>query len=126
MHKSTTTIKDKQARDIILRSADEKDAESLLDFLKITAAETPFLLREPDEIAFASSAMVGFVSELTSLAADMIVIVIFVPVSPSGTGNTFSSFIQSFFESRFLAPARNILARSFELMLVISTFCSPP
>ena len=38
MHKSTTTIKDKQARDIILRSADEKDAESLLDFLKITAA----------------------------------------------------------------------------------------
>ena len=35
--------------------------------------------------------MVGFVSELTSLAADMIVIVIFVPVSPSGTGNTFSS-----------------------------------
>jgi len=83
-------------------------------------------LKEPDEIAFASSAMVGFVSELTSLAADMIVIVIFVPVSPSGTGNTFSSFIQSFFESRFLAPARNILARSFELMLVISTFCSPP
>ena len=52
MHKSTTTIKDKQARDIILRSADEKDAESLLDFLKIRAAETPFLLREPDEIAF--------------------------------------------------------------------------
>ena len=31
MHKSTTTIKDKQARDIILRSAEEKDAESLLD-----------------------------------------------------------------------------------------------
>lgn len=51
MHKSITTIKDKQDREIILRSAEEKDAESLLDFLKITAAETPFLLREPDEIA---------------------------------------------------------------------------
>lgn len=50
MHKSITTIKDKQDREIILRSAEEKDAESLLDFLKITAAETPFLLREPDEI----------------------------------------------------------------------------
>lgn len=51
MHKSITAIKDKQDREIILRSAEEKDAESLLDFLKITAAETPFLLREPDEIA---------------------------------------------------------------------------
>lgn len=51
MHKSITTIKDKQDREIILRSAEEKDAEFLLDFLKITAAETPFLLREPDEIA---------------------------------------------------------------------------
>lgn len=51
MHKSIKTIKDKQDREIILRSAEEKDAESLLDFLKITAAETPFLLREPDEIA---------------------------------------------------------------------------
>lgn len=50
MHKSITTIKDKQDREIILRSAEEKDAEFLLDFLKITAAETPFLLREPDEI----------------------------------------------------------------------------
>ena len=45
MHKSITTIKDKQDREIILRSAEEKDAEFLLDFLKITAAETPFLLQ---------------------------------------------------------------------------------
>lgn len=35
-----------------------------------------------------------WINELTSLAADMIVIVIFVPVSPSGTGNTFSSLTE--------------------------------
>ena len=42
------------------------------------------------------------------VAADMIVSVIFVPVSPSGTGNTFSSLMISFFASRLAAPARNI------------------
>lgn len=43
-------IKDKKDREIILRNAEENDAEKLIDYLKITAAETPFLIREPDEI----------------------------------------------------------------------------
>ena len=43
-------IKDKKGREIILRNAVEDDAEKLIDYLKITAAETPFLIREPDEI----------------------------------------------------------------------------
>ena len=43
-------IKDKKGREIILRNAVEDDAEKLIDHLKITAAETPFLIREPDEI----------------------------------------------------------------------------
>ena len=47
-------------------------------------------------------------------SADMMVIVMFVPVSPSGTGKTFSSFIHSFFASRFLAPLRNIFESIFE------------
>ncbi len=43
-------VPDKTGRDIVLRSAEESDAAALLSYLKITAAETPFLIREPDEI----------------------------------------------------------------------------
>ena len=64
--------------------------------------------REPEEIAFAIATISGFSSAFTSFAADRIVSVIFVPVSPSGTGNTFNSLMNSFFASRFAAPARNI------------------
>ena len=38
-----------------------------------------------------------------------------------GTGKTLSSFIQSFFASRFFAPARNILASCSALIVLIST-----
>lgn len=50
MYINTTIIKDKKDREIILRTAEENDAERLIDYLKITAAQTPFLIREPDEI----------------------------------------------------------------------------
>ena len=65
-------------------------------------------LKEPDDIALAITFISGFSIPPTSLAADIIVNVIFVPVSPSGTGNTFNSLIHSFFASRFFAPAKNI------------------
>ena len=65
-------------------------------------------LREPDEIALAKAAILGSLIAATSLAADIIVIDIFVPVSPSGTGKTFNSLIHSFLCSKFFAPARNI------------------
>ena len=64
-------------------------------------------LKEPDEIALARDSIVGFSIAATSLAAESIVIVILVPVSPSGTGNTFSSLIHSLLASRPFAPARN-------------------
>ena len=64
------------------------------------AAELPLAPRnDPEEIAFANEAMVGFSIAATSFAADIIVIDIFVPVSPSGTGNTYSSLIHSFLAS---------------------------
>ena len=43
-------VKDKNGREIVLRSAEVTDAESLIRYLKITAGETPFLTREPEEI----------------------------------------------------------------------------
>ena len=42
--------KDKLNRTVTLRSAETEDAEALLRYIKITAGETPFLIREPDEV----------------------------------------------------------------------------
>lgn len=50
MYKKPIAVRDKKGREIILRSAEERDAESLIRYLKITAEETPFLIREPEEI----------------------------------------------------------------------------
>ena len=44
------TIKDKVGRDVLLRAAKTEDASDLIKYLKATSAETPFLIREPDEI----------------------------------------------------------------------------
>lgn len=43
-------VKDKTGQTVVLRNAEAEDAEDLIEYLKITAAETPFLIREPDEI----------------------------------------------------------------------------
>ena len=53
-------------------------------------------LREPLDIAFAILSMVGCSTIITAFTADIAVRVMLVPVSPSGTGNTFSSLILSF------------------------------
>lgn len=41
---------DKLGREVTLRSAELTDADDLIRYLKITAGETPFLMRDPDEI----------------------------------------------------------------------------
>ena len=61
----------------------------------------------------------------TSLTADNIVNVIFVPVSPSGTGNTFNSLIYSLFLSRLFAPAINAFF-SASASIVLLTSLYPP
>jgi RimJ/RimL family protein N-acetyltransferase len=42
-------VRDKQGREMILKSAEAADGEALIRFMKITAGETPFLIREPGE-----------------------------------------------------------------------------
>ena len=44
------TITDKLGREVVLRNAEGSDAQALIDYLKITTAETPYLIREPDEV----------------------------------------------------------------------------
>lgn len=42
-------VKDKLGRTITLQNAETSDAEDLIQYMKATAAETPFLMREADE-----------------------------------------------------------------------------
>ena len=66
-------------------------------------------LKDPEDMALLNVSILISESPTTSLAADMIVSVILVPVSPSGTGKTFNSLIRACFDSNAFAPARNIL-----------------
>ncbi len=43
-------FKDKLGREVVLRNAVESDAAALIEYLKVTAIETPYLIREPEEI----------------------------------------------------------------------------
>ncbi|MBQ3099854.1 MAG: GNAT family N-acetyltransferase [Clostridia bacterium] len=54
-------IKDKSGRTVILRSAEVSDGDAMLDYLKTTATETPFLSREPEEIALTSEQQASFI-----------------------------------------------------------------
>ncbi len=42
-------VRDKTGRKVVLRNAERSDAEALIKYVKATTAETPFLIREPDE-----------------------------------------------------------------------------
>lgn len=53
-------IKDKLGRTVILRSALPEDADSLIKYLKITTAETPYLIREPEEVTITHDQEVSF------------------------------------------------------------------
>ncbi|MCR5754626.1 MAG: GNAT family N-acetyltransferase [Acetatifactor sp.] len=44
------TITDKLGREIVLRNAEVRDAKALREYLRVTTGETPFLIREPDEV----------------------------------------------------------------------------
>ena len=54
-------IKDKLNRDVVLRSAQSSDAEALIEYLKVTTAETPFLIREPEEVTITLEQEICFI-----------------------------------------------------------------
>ena len=68
------TIKDKIGNDIVFRSAEESDAESLIKFLKITTAETPFLIREPNEVTLAMEQERAFIREKKEQERELLLI----------------------------------------------------
>ena len=50
MRFNSITVKDKTGKDIELRNAEVQDADALIEYLKVTNAESPYLICEPEEI----------------------------------------------------------------------------
>lgn len=69
-------IKDSCGRTIILRNAKSSDAEDLLAYLKVTSGETPFLIREPDEITMSLEQERTFIKEKTDSPRDLMLIAV--------------------------------------------------
>ena len=55
------TITDKLGREVVLRAAVPEDAADLIQYLKVTSGETPFLIREPEEITITMESEVAFI-----------------------------------------------------------------
>ena len=55
-------IKDKSNRTIVLRNATPDDAEDLITYLKATTAETPYLIREPEEVIMTQEQETAFIN----------------------------------------------------------------
>lgn len=52
---------DKLGRKVVLRNAEVSDAEELIAYLKTTTAETPFLIREPEEVTITLEQEITFI-----------------------------------------------------------------
>ena len=55
------TITDKLGRTVVFRNARPEDGEDLIKYLKATSAETPYLIREPDEITITKESEENFI-----------------------------------------------------------------
>ena len=67
-------IKDKADRTIVLRNALPEDAEELIRLLKTAAGETPYLLREPDEITMTREQEEAFVKHCLDSERSLMVV----------------------------------------------------
>lgn len=67
-------IQDKLGRTIVLRTPTPDDADALIDYLKVISAETPYLIREPEEITITHEQEVNFINN--SIASERSVILI--------------------------------------------------
>ena len=52
-----------KGHELLIRNAEEDDAQMLLEYLKTTAGETRFLLKEPEEIQFTLEGEKGFIAD---------------------------------------------------------------
>lgn len=69
-----TTIKDKLGREVLLRTAKKEDASDLIKYLKTTSGETPFLIREPDEITITLEIEESFIQDKIDSEREMMLL----------------------------------------------------
>ena len=67
-------ISDKTGTTVTLRSAEPSDACDLLRYLKTTAAETPYLVREPEEITLSIAQEERFITEKRDAERELLLI----------------------------------------------------
>ena len=65
---------DLNGRKLLLRNAEEDEAEMLLKYLKQVYAETPFLIQEPDEITFTIDDEKKYIRENNDSDSDLLLI----------------------------------------------------
>lgn len=65
---------DKTGCQVILRNAETDDAESLLNYLKITASETPYLIREPEEVTLSIEQERAFIQRIMDSDRELLLI----------------------------------------------------
>lgn len=58
------TVLLKNGKTCRLRLAEESDAETLLEYLKVTSAQTPYMIREPEEVRTSLEEEVEFIRKI--------------------------------------------------------------
>lgn len=69
-------VMDKTGHEVILRNAEIGDAENLITYLKITASETPYLMREPDEVDLSVEQEQGFIQRMIDSDRELMLVAI--------------------------------------------------
>lgn len=69
-----TKVTDKTGKEIELRNAELKDAEALLNYLKVTNTESKYLICEPDEITMSLDDEKAFITRKTESENDLLLL----------------------------------------------------
>lgn len=67
-------VMDKTGQEIILRNAQIGDAENLIQYLKLTTLETPYLIREPDEVTLSLGQEQNFIQEIIDSDRELMIV----------------------------------------------------
>lgn len=67
-------ITDRLGRTVILRNAELSDAEDLIRYLEVTTSETPFLIREPDEVRLTQEQEESFIRHYMEADRELLMI----------------------------------------------------
>lgn len=69
-------ITDKTGHEVTLRNAETDDAEELIRYLKSTALETPYLIREPDEVTLSPGQERDFIRRIQDSDRELMLVAI--------------------------------------------------